>query len=322
MHALIRLALLEVILLLAGCTPVTEDLLSKPGANRVNFGGPPAHVEQGQITSSDAAGVSVESVPVTGGAGVEAGKASPPARLWVVVRNLQVTASGPDTDIRADWEIVQGSAESDARFVLRLSDGDSGGREEHYVDFDVYLRQGSGTVSDGVQGDLFANAKGVFAIMGQKGGAAGDDIVPISGKAPLGGESSLTPPPTSPTAASLAAASLAAEGMPIVLAEARREARKLGSPRGGWSVDFQLASHLSPGDRYDWVVEDAAGNRVLFDVTAELTMPTRPKIGTFSGSPVGVNRLSGQLKMFIERKGHNGSPTVKGELVSNTVTLE
>ena len=176
---------------------------------------------------------------------------------------------------------------------------------------------------DGVRGGEFAE-RGLYAIMGRKGGSGRpeDDIEPVSGKPPVGGESQANPQPGARVSSAFASAGIAADGMLIALANPRREARRLGAPRGGWSVDYQLQNHFSAGDRYNWVIEDAAGNRVVIDVTSDLVLPTRPKIGTFSGTPVGASRSSGQLKMYIERKGLAGGGSSAGDVVSNTVTLE
>ncbi len=314
------LAALTALPLFAGCFP-------NPNVDpqKVNFGGPNSASSNDSVATEPApattAGVTVESVPATSVPGdSSSGKVVRPGRLWVVVRNLQLKSYGKDTDITADWEIVQGSPEPGTKYVLRVSDGDSGGQVERYVDFDVYLDQGSGTVSDGVRGGEFAE-RGLYAIMGKKSEVQGD-IGPVSGKAPVGGESQSTPPPTAAATSAFASAGIAADGMLIALANPRREARRLGAPRGGWSVDYQLQNHFSAGDRYNWVIEDAEGNRVLIDVTNDLVLPTRPKIGTFSGTPVGASRTSGQIKMYIERKGPAGGGQSSGEIVSNTVTLE
>jgi hypothetical protein len=249
-----------------------------------------------------------------------------PGPLWIVVKNLQVRTKGIDTDITADWEIVQGSPDPATRYVLRVSDGDSGDQVERYVDFDVFLIQESGTISDGIRGETFA-AKGVYAILAKRTGDGPDDLEPVSGKAPLGGESDATPRPKT-TAASAAraggpviAASVAG-GKPIALANPRREARQFGSPRGGWSVDFHRLADFRAGERYDWVIEDIEGNRVVIDVTTELILPTRPKIGTLTGTPTAASRVSGQVTMFIERKALSAGTDVEGEVVSNTVTLD
>ena len=321
--------------LATGCIPDPAD------TPKVNFGGPSQSSPVGEpVVSKPApapsAGVTVEEVPATSGAEASRGEtqlqASPvialrPGPLWIVVKNLQVRNEGINTDITADWEVVQGSPDPDADYVLRVSDGDSGGQVERYVDFDVHLGQESGTFSGGIRGDTFA-AKGLYAILGKRITVKGEDeLEPVSGKAPLGGESDATPRPAK-TAASPAragepviAASVAG-GKPIALANPRREPRQFGSPRGGWSVDFHRLADLRAGERYDWVIEDANGNRVVIDVTTELILPTRPKVGTFTGTPTAASRVSGAVTMFIERKPIGDGEQASGEVVSNTVGLE
>jgi hypothetical protein len=314
MKSLVSMAIAGVVLLLSGCIPVPEELLSKADTSRpvnqpaANAGAAPAP-----------AGVTVEPAPVAEpAAGGPAARTPKPGRLWVVVKNLQVKSFGIDTDISAEWEIVQGSPELGASYVLRVSDGDDRRPVEHYVDFDINLSQGSGRVVDGVRGGGFGIAGDLHAVVGKKGALASDDLVLVSGKArPDGGASQADAPPTV-----VEAAGKAAEGMAIALANPRRDSRQIGAPRGGWSVDYQLQGSFFPGERYEWVVEDAAGNRVVIDVTTDLTFPSRPKSGTFSGTPVGLSRLSGQLKMSIERRRIAGSPRDKGEVVSNVVTLD
>jgi hypothetical protein len=57
---------------------------------------------------------------------------------------------------------------------------------------------------------------------------------------------------------------------------------------------------------------------VEFDVTSDLAFPGRAKNGTLSGSALGGS-LSGQLQMYIERRGFGFRD--EGKIVSNTVTL-
>lgn len=321
-----RLSLVLILALAAatGCLPSPED------SPKVNFGGP-AHQTTVVFPAAEAtppapAGITLETVPVSASGDLQAARAVRPGRLWVVVKNLEVKSFGIDTDVTAEWEVVQGSPDSGARYVLRVSDGDSGGPVEHFVDFDLDLSLGSGTIRAGVRGEPLGVRGGLYAIVGKasEGGLAQDDIQPVSGKATIGRQSDPTPPPTTATVvpASGLTISAPAGGMPIALANPRREPRKFGSPRGGWSVDYQLAGDFRPGERYAWVVEDAAGNRVVFDVTSDLILPTRPKIGTFSGTPLGPARVSGSLKMFIERTTLATGRQSAGEIVSNTVTLD
>lgn len=311
-----------------GCGPDPAD------TPKVNFGGashsspvgPPQISEPAPATT---AGITVEEVAVPSGPEEPlqppTAAARRPGPLWVVVKNLQVTSAGNDTDITAEWEIVQGSPDPDTRYVLRVSDGDSGDQVERYVDFDVYLIHESGTAGGGIRGDSFA-PKGLYAILGKRIANGSDDIEPVSGKAPLGGESSATPSAPMAARATSAAgpviAASVAQGKPIALANPRREPRQFGSPRGGWSVDYHRLADLRAGERYDWVIEDQSGNRVLIDVTTELILPTRPKIGTFTGTPTGASRVSGPLTMFIERKSLGAGAGADGEIVSNTVTLD
>jgi hypothetical protein len=233
-----------------------------------------------------------------------------------VVKNLQVQSFGIDSDVSAEWEVVQGSPEPGASYVLRVSDGDGFSPIEHYVDFDINLSQGSGKVSEGVRGGIFG-ARGVLtAVVGKKSSFGRDELDLVSGKARPGGQSEAAAPPTV-----VEAAGLDAQGKAIALANPRNEARQIGSPRGGWSVDYEVQGTVMPGEHYDWVVEDASGDRVVFNVSTDLTFPSRAQRGTFSGSPFGISRLGGQLKMFIERKGIGLGPRAKGEVVSNVVTL-
>ena len=296
--------------LLAGCIPVPVDLLSKADTSRpVN---PPAE----PAAAATSAGMTIVPTPVSDEATALA-KTPKPGRLWVVVKNLQVKSYGIDSDVSAEWEVVQGSPEPGASYALRVSDGDDMSRIEHYVDFDVHLSQGSGTVSEGVRGGVFGIRGGLYAVVGKRRGLGSDELDLVSGKARAGGQSAATPPPSV-----VEAAGLDAQGKAIALANPRTEARRIGSPRSGWAVDYEVQGNLFPGEHYDWVVEDASGDRVVFNVTTDLTFPVQQtKRGTFTGSPIGISRLSGQLKMYIERKGIGIGPRASGEVVSNTVTL-
>ncbi|MCI0358159.1 MAG: hypothetical protein L0211_06735 [Planctomycetaceae bacterium] len=319
MRATVCLSLLLALVPLAGCIPVPADLVSKADTSR------PVNESAANQTAVPApAGVTVESAPVAdSAAGAPTAKAPKPGRLWVVVKNLKVTSFGIDTDISAEWEVVQGSPEPGASYVLRVSDGNDISPVEHYVDFDINLSQGSGKVIDGVRGGPLGIRGGLYAVVGKKGSFGRDDLVPVSGKArPDGGPSeSIAPPAAAETARSTATGPVV-EGVAIALSNPRRQSRQIGAPRGGWAVDYQLQGSFFPGERYEWVVEDSSGNRVLIDVTTDVTFPNRPKGGTFAGTPIGLSRLSGQLSMFIERRRIASSPREKGEVVSNTVTLD
>jgi len=302
----------------AGCIPIPADLVSKADTKR------PVNSPAESGSAAAPAGVTIESTPVSNPAAAAApastgtpANTSKPGRLWVVVKNLEVKSFGIDSDVSADWEVVQGSPDPGASYVLRVSDGDGISPIEHYVDFDVNLSQGSGKVSEGVRGGVFGIRGGLYAVVGKKGGFGRDELVLVSGKARPGGQSETAAPPTV-----VEAAGLDAQGKAIALANPRNEARRIGSPRGGWAVDYEVQGNLFPGERYDWVVEDASGDRVVFNVTTDLAFPgNQSKRGTFSGSPIGISRLGGQLKMYIERKGIGFGPRASGEVVSNTVTL-
>jgi hypothetical protein len=248
-----------------------------------------------------------------------AGVASTPAsgRLWVVVKNLQVSRGlgRLESEISADWEVVQGSPEPGAKYVLRVSDADSGSIIEHYVDFDIDLSQRSGKVQEAFRGPSFGIRGGVVAAVGKASGTLGrNEIDLVSGKCRMGGSSDPTPAPTV-----VEAAGQAAQGMPIAIANARHAEGGIGISRGGWSIDYQIQGSLSPGERYYWIVKDASGGGVEFDVTSDLAFPGRAKNGTLSGSAIGPGRLSGQLQMYIERRGFGFNSD--GKIVSNTVTL-
>jgi len=301
---------LSALTLLTGCIPVPVDLLSKADTSR------PVNPPFEPAAAAAPAGVTIESTPVLDVAAAPA-KTPKPGRLWVVVKNLQVKSYGIDSDVSAEWEVVQGSPEPGATYVLRVSDGDDLIPNEHYVDFDVHLSQGSGKVGEGVRGGVFGIRGGLYAVVGKRRGLGSDELDLVSGKARPGGQSAATPPPSV-----VEAAGLDAQGKAIALANPRTEARRIGSPRGGWAVDYEVQGDLFPGEQYDWVVEDASGDRVVFNVTTDLTFPGhQTKRGTFSGSPIGISRLSGQLKMYIERKGIGIGPRASGEVVSNSVTL-
>jgi hypothetical protein len=312
MKSLFWLLSFSALALLTGCIPVPVDLLSKADTSRpLN---PPAE----SVAPAAPAGVTVQSTPDSDVTAAAAPAKSPkPGRLWVVVKSLQIKSYGIDSDVSAEWEVVQGSPEPGARYVLRVSDGDDLSPIEHYVDFDVNLSQGSGQVSEGVRGAVFGVRGGLHAVVGKHRGLGRDELDLVSAKARPGGQSEATPPPTV-----VEAAGFDAQGKAIALANPRTEARRIGSPRGGWAVDYEVQGDLFPGEQYDWVVEDASGDRVVFNVTTELTFPAhQTKRGTFSGSPIGISRLGGQLKMYIERKGIGIGPRSSGEVVSNTVTL-
>jgi hypothetical protein len=270
-------------------------------ANRSLAGSEPA-------ASAPAGVASVETTPV----------ASPPksGRLWVVVKNLQVRRGfGLESEVSADWEVVQGAPDSGARYVLRVSDGESGSPIEHYIDFDVNLSQRSGTVQGAVRGPTLGIRGGIIAVVGKtSGGLRRDELELVSGTCRIGGTSEASAPPTVAEAAGQDA-----QGKLIAIANPRSEGRGFGSLRGGWSVDYQVQGAISPGERYYWIVEDSSGDAVEFDVTTDLTFPGRAKKGTFSGTPIGPGPRGGQLKMYIERRGFGFGE--RSTVVSNTVTL-
>jgi hypothetical protein len=235
-------------------------------------------------------------------------------RLWVVVQNLRVSGVGIASEISADWEVVQGTPEPGAKYVLRVSDGESGSLIERYVDFDIDLSQRKGSVREGVRGMTFGIRGGIIAVVGKTRGFGRDELEEVSGRCRIGGQSEASAPPTV-----VEAAGAAAQGMPIAIANPRHEGRAIGSPRGGWSVDYKVQGGLSPSEGYFWIVEDASGRGIEFDVTSDLALPGRASEGTLSGTSFGPGRLGGQLKMYIERRGFGfeGGKTV----VSNTVTL-
>jgi hypothetical protein len=273
--------------------------------------GAPAGVAPGGVTPSNP--MSASSAPA--GVIVPTSASAPTSgRLWVVVKNLRISGVGISSEITADWEVVQGSPEPGAKYVLRVSDGESGSMIERYVDFDIDLSQRKGSVSEGVRGMTFGIRGGIIAVVGKTRGFGRDELEEVSGRCRIGGQSEATAPPTV-----VEAAGAAAKGMAIAIANPRHEGRGIGAPRGGWSVDYKVQGGLSPGERYFWIVEDGSGGGVEFDVTSDLAFPGRASEGTLSGTSFGPGRLGGQLKMYIERRGFGfgGTKTV----VSNTVTL-
>jgi hypothetical protein len=317
---LLAVILVVVLVVATGCLPVPAEVIQKAVASKGNAPPPPPGAAQ-----PAGSGVEVVSAPAPPGIGttapITAASTSPTntsptsGRLWVVVKNLKVTSGfGLESEIAADWEVVQGSPDPGARYVLRVSDGDSGSIVERYVDFDVNLSQRSGTVRGSVRGPTFGIRGGIIAAVGKSGGLGRDELDLVSGKCRIGGQSEAMPPPTVAEAAGQAA-----QGMPIAIANPRHEGRGIGAPRGGWAVDYEVQGTISPGERYFWIVADGSGDSVEFDVTSDLAFPGRAKKGTFSGSAIGPGRLGGQLKMHIERRGFG----FRGEstIVSNSVTL-
>lgn len=305
--------------LLTGCLPVPADVIQKAisgkGGAKAAAPPPPPGV------ASPPAGVEIVSSPQAGTSPAVTPTSTAPAttpksgRLWVVVKNLKVhTGFGLESEISADWEVVQGSPDPGAHYVLRVSDGESGSIIERYVDFDIQLSQRSGSVREGVRGPTFGIRGGIIAVVGKTGGLSRDEIEEVSGKCRVGGSSEATPPPTVAEAAGQAA-----QGMPIAIANPRHEGRGIGSPRGGWAVDYEVQGSVGPGVRYFWIVE-GSGGAVEFDVTSDLAFPGRATKGTFSGSPIGPGPRGGQLKMYIQRRGFGGFRE-EGTIVSNTVTL-
>jgi hypothetical protein len=309
----ILVASLAVLGALVGCIPLPDDFLSKKSPNRRPEAAAPT--VPGRTTSDRSTGPQTYTL-VPGSATpapAQAANINPSDRLWVVVRNLAIRNMGITSEITADWEVVQGSPEPGAEYVLRVSDGDSGSIIEHYVDFDVDLNQRSGKVSEGVRGPTFGLRGGMIAVVGKKGFGR-DGFEAVSGKARPGGQSEATPPPTVAEAAGSAA-----QGLPVAIANPRRESDRFGPPGRGYAVDYEVQGSLQPGQRYYWIVKDSTGEGVEFDVTSDLTLPGRKKSGTFSGSSFGPARLSGQLQMYIERRSFGRRSD--GEIVSNTVTL-
>ncbi len=314
---------------LAGCIPLPAEMFNQAAKKATNSAGgsgtggvevvtavppppgqaAPAGVAPAGVTPSN---MSASSMPM----GIVPTSAQSPTsgRLWVVVKNLRVSGVGISSEISADWEIVQGSPEPGAKYVLRVSDGESGSMIERYVDFDIDLSQRKGSVREGVRGMTFGIRGGIIAVVGKTRGFGRDELEEVSGRCRIGGQSEATAPPTV-----VEAAGAAAQGMAIAIANPRHEGRGIGAPRGGWSVDYKVQGGLSPGERYFWIVEDSSGGGVEFDVTSDLAFPGRSSEGTLSGTSFGPGRLGGQLKMYIERRGFgfDGTKTV----VSNTVTL-
>ena len=298
---------------LAGCLPVPADVIQKAVAGKKGAA-QPSDAPAGVTTVPGVEVVSTHPAPVHAAAPAQA--ATPKSGcLWVVVKNLKVTRGlGLESEISADWQVVQGAPDPGSRYVLRISDGESGSMIEHYVDFDVNLSQRSGTVQGAVRGPTLGIRGGMVAVVGKTSGLGRDELEPVSGKCRLGGSSEATAPPTVAEAAGSAA-----QGKLIAIANPRREGPGFGAPRGGWAVDYEVQGSISPGERFYWIVEDASGESVEFDVTTDLIFPGRAKKGTFAGTPIGIVRLGGQLKMYIERRGigfRQGRTTV-----SNTVTL-
>ncbi len=297
--------------MLAGCLPVPVDAIQKAVANKEDA--PPSEAA-GVTTVPGVEVISTHPAPAQTQAAPPAASAPQSGRLWVVVKNLRVTRGfGLESEVSADWEVVQGSPDPGARYVLRVSDGESGSMIEHYIDIDVDLGRRSGSVRQGVRGPTLGIRGGMIAVVGKHSGIGRNQLDLVSGKCRVGGSSEATPPPTVAEAAGQDA-----QGKLIAIANPRRESPGLGSPRGGWSVDYEVQGSISPGERFFWMVEDSMGQAVEFDVTSDLVFPGRAKKGTFSGSPIGLGPR-GQLKMYIERRGfgfRQGSTTV-----SNTVTL-
>jgi hypothetical protein len=317
MRSLHVVAALMGLVALAGCLPLPADMVKKVA--QPNGGAPPP--PPGAVVPS---GVEVISAPAPPSQAAPAGvtPATVPSaatmpgngRLWVVVKNLKVSGIGISSEISADWEVVQGSPDPGAQYVLRVSDGESGSIIERYVDFDIDLSQRRGTVREGVRGMTFGIRGGIIAVVGKSHGLGRNELDEVSGRCRIGGQSEATPPPTV-----VEAAGAAAQGMPLAIANPRHAGRGIGSPRGGWSVDYQVQGTLSPGDRYYWIVEDSSGEAVEFDVTSDFAFPGRSSKGTLSGSPLGPGLRGGQLKMYIERRGFGFRDA--GTVVSNTVTL-
>jgi hypothetical protein len=310
-----RLTVLLGLVALVGCLPLPADVLKKVAQ-------PAGKAPSGQtVTAAPAppSGVEVVTAPAAPNQVAHAAPAAPATnngRLWVVVRNLQVVREfGASNQISADWEVVQGSPEPGARYVLRVSDGESSGPIEHYVDFDIDLAHRKGSVREGVRGMTLGIRGGIIAVVGKTQGFGRGELEEVSGRCRIGSPSDAAPAPTV-----VEAAGPAAQGMHIAIANPRHEGRGIGSPRGGWSIDYKVQGTLAPGDRYFWVVEDSSGNGgVEFDVTTDLAYPGRASEGTISGTSFGPGRLHGPLKMYIERRGlgFNAAKTI----VSNTVTL-
>jgi hypothetical protein len=318
------LATLVGIVGLVGCLPLPADMVRKAAPS--NDATPATRSDAAAPMPPTPPGVEIVSAPVPPGQATSAAVAPAASaarggqlhsgRLWVVVKNLNVSSGiSLASEISADWEVVQGSPEPGAQYVLRVSDGESGSIVERYVDFDVDLNQRSGSVREGVRGPTFGIRGGIIAVVGKSHGLGRDEIDEVSGRCRVGGQSEAPPPPTV-----VEAAGVAAQGMPIALANPRNEGRGIGSPRGGWSVDYNVQGNLSPGERYFWIVKDASGDGVEFDVTTDLAIPGRSHEGTLSGSSFRPLRLSGQLKMYIERRGFGIRD--EGSVVSNTVTLK
>lgn len=321
MYRLLATVLFAVLLAVgtSGCLPVPADVIQKAVAGKQGAG-QPTDAPAGVTTVPGVEVVSAHPAPAPAAAPAQAAALAPAAasqsgRLWVVVKNLKVTRGfGLESEISADWQVVQGAPDPGSRYVLRVSDGENGSMIEHYVDFDVNLTQRSGTVQGAVRGPTLGIRGGMIAVVGKTSGLRREELEPVSGKCRIGGSSEATAPPTV-----VEAAGSAAQGKLIAIANPRRQGPGFGAPRGGWAVDYEVQGSISPGERYYWIVEDASGESVEFDVTTDLIFPGRAKKGTFAGTPIGIVRLGGQLKMYIERRaiGFQQGRTI----VSNTVTL-
>ncbi len=152
----------------AGCLPVPVDAIQKAVANQEDT--PPSEVA-GVTTVPGVEVISTHPPPAQSQAAPQVARAPQSGRLWVVVKNLRVTRGfGLESEVSADWQVVQGSPDAGARYVLRVSDGESGSMIEHYLDMDIDLSRRSGSVRQAVRGPTLGIRGGMIAVVGKHSG--------------------------------------------------------------------------------------------------------------------------------------------------------
>jgi hypothetical protein len=219
-----------------------------------------------------------------------ANNANANGKLWAVLSNFKSARSnGPfNKSYTIDYRLVSG-APAGTSVVLYISEGRSS-VIEHYMEVNLDLRS-SGSVTFQV-GSTFAIGGRLEANLAIKEGR--QKWKPISGKISVGGGQTTSQVPQS--VAQKAGAS--GKGKAVVLANARTES-SIG--RTVYLVDY-VVNQRPVGGFYFLVIKDSRGQGIEFDVSTDLRRAQIGKESEFSGRPIGLSGLSGQITAHIEKR--------------------